>query len=378
MEFLDGEDLHRRIARVGRLSPKRTVQIVRQVASALAATHAKQIVHRDLKPANIYLLQIAGEDDFVKVLDFGISKILDANTKITRGTVLMGTPNYMSPEQAMGMAGEVDHRSDQWSLACIAWECLSGASPFVADSVPAMLYQVVHGDPVPFAAPVAGLPHGVHAVLQRALSKNKEERFPSVIEFAQALENAIQGKPAVVQVTEAVTAPVSAAKTEIYEAVPVDTRDKRPAESLAPIAGGIAWSQDRAGRPKWQWAVAGLGVSVIGLATIFALRPTAKERPRSSPISAPGPAFTLPTSAPTATFEPKQGQVPAPLPPAGAGTLPRGPAPDPEETETAQASPDSNVTTPNADGRARPKKAAAGVRMKNKTTRSERRLIKEL
>jgi len=131
MEFLEGEDLDHRLRRVGRLPATQVVHIVKQVASALAATHAKTIVHRDLKPANIYLLEVAGETDFVKVLDFGISKVRAATTKLTQATSVMGTPNYMSPEQAMGRVDEIDERTDLWALACIAWECLSGAGPFV-------------------------------------------------------------------------------------------------------------------------------------------------------------------------------------------------------------------------------------------------------
>jgi serine/threonine-protein kinase len=125
MEFLEGEDLDHRLRRVGRLPAASVVHITKQVASALAATHAKTIVHRDLKPANIYLLEVAGETDFVKVLDFGISKVRAATTKLTQSTAVMGTPNYMSPEQALGKVDEIDERTDQWALACIAWECLS-------------------------------------------------------------------------------------------------------------------------------------------------------------------------------------------------------------------------------------------------------------
>jgi serine/threonine protein kinase len=135
MEFLEGEDLDHRLRRDRRLDLGRVVHIVRQVASALAATHAKAIVHRDLKPGNIYLLEAAGETDFVKVLDFGISKVRSSSTKLTRTASVMGTPNYMSPEQAKGKVEDIDDRTDQWALACIAWECLAGEGPFVGENV---------------------------------------------------------------------------------------------------------------------------------------------------------------------------------------------------------------------------------------------------
>ena len=126
MEFLEGEDLEHRLRRVRRLPIAEVVHIIKQVASALAATHAKAIVHRDLKPGNIFLLTAAGENDFVKVLDFGISKVRSASTKLTRTSSVMGTPAYMSPEQARGHIEDIDERTDQWALACIVWECLSG------------------------------------------------------------------------------------------------------------------------------------------------------------------------------------------------------------------------------------------------------------
>jgi serine/threonine protein kinase len=109
------------------------------------------------KPGNIYLLEIAGESDFVKVLDFGISKVRSASTKLTRTSSIMGTPNYMSPEQAKGKIEEIDETTDQWALACIAWECLSGEGPFVGENVPSILFQIVH-EPTPSLLPkVAGL-----------------------------------------------------------------------------------------------------------------------------------------------------------------------------------------------------------------------------
>ena len=128
MEFLEGEDLEKRLARVGRLSAPAAIHIIRQVASALSATHAKGIVHRDLKPANVFLLSVEGETDFVKVVDFGISKVRAAGTKLTAALAVMGTPNYMAPEQAEGRIDEIDHRTDQWALACIAYELVGGTA----------------------------------------------------------------------------------------------------------------------------------------------------------------------------------------------------------------------------------------------------------
>ncbi len=193
MEYLEGEDLEHRLMRVGRLPLAHALHLVRQVASALAATHLKGIVHRDLKPANIFLVNAAGETDFVKVLDFGISKVHSSTTKLTHARSTVGTPRYMSPEQARGMANAVDHRADQWALACITWQMLSGLPPFDGEDANAVLYQVCHEPPPPLLPRVPGLPPEVESVLRRALSKSHLERFHSIGEFAHALRCAALG-----------------------------------------------------------------------------------------------------------------------------------------------------------------------------------------
>ncbi len=205
MEYLEGEDLDHRLRRVGRLSIETAVHVVRQVASALNAAHDQGIVHRDLKPGNIFISQIPGEPDFVKVLDFGISKMKAARTQLTSASAVIGTPNYMSPEQASGMVEEIDHRADQWALGCIAWEMLLGRGPFVADDAGALFYQIIHQDPHPLTPRVPGLPADVEPVLRRALNKQPAGRFPSMRDFARAFEAAAFGRSA-----DATPAPVLA------------------------------------------------------------------------------------------------------------------------------------------------------------------------
>ena len=157
MEYLDGEDLDHRLRRVGRLPIEAVVRVVRQVASALNAAHLQGVVHRDLKPANIFLLQAPGETDFVKVLDFGISKVMAAHTRLTNAACAVGTPCYMSPEQATGMFDSIDHHIDQWALGCIAWEMLLGTRPFVGHDATALLSQIVRMEPLPLPPRVPGL-----------------------------------------------------------------------------------------------------------------------------------------------------------------------------------------------------------------------------
>jgi serine/threonine protein kinase len=194
MEFLEGEDLARRLRRMGRLPAPLVGAIVKQTASALAATHARGIVHRDLKPANIFLVGLDdGDDDstdFVKVVDFGISKIKGTALRLTRASVLMGTPSYMAPEQAMGKVDSIDGRTDQWALACIAWEMLTGEEPFTGADLTELLYRVVHADPVAPGGRAALAPE-VEEVLRRALAKKQKLRFPNIAAFARAFADAL-------------------------------------------------------------------------------------------------------------------------------------------------------------------------------------------
>jgi serine/threonine protein kinase len=195
MEYLEGIDLDQRIRRFGRLPLPTVVSITRQAASALAAAHDQGIVHRDLKPANLFLVELPGEPDFVKILDFGISKVRAASTQLTKAKSIIGTPNYMSPEQATGMLDEIDHRTDQWALACIVWEMLSGRAAFASDDMSAIFYQVIHLDPRPLRKRAPEVPLAVEFVLRQALSKDQTQRFPSIMEFANALARAAFEQP---------------------------------------------------------------------------------------------------------------------------------------------------------------------------------------
>jgi serine/threonine-protein kinase len=192
-EYLDGEDLEDRLAREKSLPIARVLSIVSQVSSALLAMHGKGIVHRDLKPANVVLLAIDGTPDFVKVVDFGISKIRMSQTGLTAPATLMGTPEYMSPEQAGGRVEDVDHRSDQWALACMAWRMLSGEAPFVAPHWIALVHRICDEDPSDLRDRAPHVPVAMERVLRRALSKRRASRFPTVRAFARAFEASAGG-----------------------------------------------------------------------------------------------------------------------------------------------------------------------------------------
>lgn len=266
MEYLDGEDLDRRIRRAGSISLQSAVQITRQVASALAVVHAKGIVHRDLKPANVFLVQVPGEPDFIKVLDFGVSKIKAARTKLTRASTMVGTPEYMSPEQASGLVDEIDHRADQWALACIAWEMLSGRAPFTADDANALFYQVINLPPQSLSKQVSDLPPGVEPVLLRALSKRPADRYPSIKEFARAFATVALGKWA-----EMTPAPVDPSAVAAMRELALAS-EMRPAlaETMAATGeSGIDVAADRTREVPFGFRLR-LPIAVWGAAIVFA------------------------------------------------------------------------------------------------------------
>jgi serine/threonine-protein kinase len=194
MELLHGETLADRLDREQVLAPVEATRIVGQIAAALAAAHASSIVHRDLKPANIFLVQAEGAPPFVKLLDFGISKSAVSaaqSQRVTREFDVLGTPDYMAPEQALGRTALVDHRGDQFALAVITYEMLTGCVPFEGDSVMSVLYRVAHAEARPVSELAPHVPPGVDAVIARALEKRPEQRFSSIVEFAAALASAV-------------------------------------------------------------------------------------------------------------------------------------------------------------------------------------------
>jgi len=321
MEFLEGEDLEHRLRRVRRLPTADVVHVIKQVASALAATHAKAIVHRDLKPGNIFLLTAAGENDFVKVLDFGISKVRSASTKLTRTSSVMGTPAYMSPEQAKGHIEDIDDRTDQWARACIAWECLSGEGPFWGENVPSILFQIVHEPPPALGPKVAGLPSQVEDVLLRALAKAKNDRFANVSDFALALERA--GGAAVSTVGVRPEIPARTAQLP----------DPAPAKSttFSNTAGELDLAVAHA-RPKWIWVLAAGAALGLLLVAFLLLRP--------------GPAAKTVVASPPPPVVPASPASPPPAPPAQAEPPAAPPPSVPEiKPESPTASTDTKAET---------------------------------
>ncbi len=193
MEFLEGRDLETRLNEAGPLPLPFAVRVVDAVASALAAAHAHGIVHRDLKPANIFLVTVDGQpDELIKVLDFGISKVRAAGTLLSTPSDVLGTPPYMSPEQARGATHLIDGRTDQFALGAITYRMLTGHDPFTGTDIASLLYQVVHQDPLPLAryVPASWDTRALQAVLDKAMAKDPGQRWPGMLDMARAFEAA--------------------------------------------------------------------------------------------------------------------------------------------------------------------------------------------
>jgi serine/threonine protein kinase len=192
MELLDGRPLSHGMASGTPFEPRAAFRIVDQIAQALEAAHGHGIVHLDLKPDNVILLASEGRDDFVKVIDFGISRAT-WRARLINEPLVTGTPEYMAPEQARGLNEAIDHRADQFSLAALTYTLLTGREPFNGHDPVALLYQVVNEVQQPPSQLAAWLGPGVDAVIAKGMAKATDDRYPSVMAFADALGAAIDG-----------------------------------------------------------------------------------------------------------------------------------------------------------------------------------------
>jgi len=266
MAYVNGPTLEKILESDAPLSGANMLRILRQTALGLDYAHGRGIIHRDIKPANI----MTDEDGAVKITDFGIAKIT-AVTSMTQTRTVVGTPNYMSPEQVQGLA--VDGRSDQFSLAVIAYEILTGERPFQGEHLSTIVYRIVAEQP-PEAHQINGtLTPQIHEVLSRGLAKKPEERYPTCSTFVGALEMACaesRGWKTVAAGGAAAMPTVAVEPPAETQAIPVagsDTieRQRRRPSILAPLLMSVLVVLGVGGVILWQTGMIPAGIIPAGL-----------------------------------------------------------------------------------------------------------------
>ncbi len=257
MEYVAGSTLRDLLASGNKLVPERALEIVDGVLAALAYSHQQGIVHRDIKPANVML---TGAGD-VKVMDFGIARAMDdVGATMTATSAVIGTAQYLSPEQARGE--QVDARSDLYSTGCLLYELLTGRPPFVGDSPVSVAYQHVREDPVPPSRLDPDLPPHVDAIVLKALAKDRSERYQTADEMRRDIAAALAGRP-----VSAVVPPTSAHQTQTAPRTTV-----LPGTTTMPAVEGRRRAQpERNGSGGRAFGYALLGIAVLAVFVIAAL-----------------------------------------------------------------------------------------------------------
>jgi hypothetical protein len=336
MEHLRGHDLADELQRRGALPVTEAVRYLLEASEAIAQAHALRIVHRDLKPANLYLAETPGRPPIIKVLDFGISKVVEPNADaLTKTASVMGTPFYMSPEQLLS-SKNVDERSDIWALGVILYELLAGRPPFVGESVPEIVAQILQNAPAPLRTYRPDVPPGLEAIIARCMQTKPEGRYANVALLSFAL--AEHAEPADRHSATAIARVLGAAPPASLAGTtdPGGHGSTHPgqtsatAQSSRPPAIGTAHNLavSAAGTPgtgsKWPYAVGALAVLVVGGGAAYihsagGSRAAAAATPAVSAVStiAATPAPVVATQ-PTAALAPLPSVDPVPSAPPSA------------------------------------------------------------
>jgi serine/threonine-protein kinase len=338
MEYLTGQTLRERIRECGALPIGLACAITREILAAIAAAHEAGIIHRDLKPENVFLVR-GTRGESIKILDFGISRVVEARGveaaewRLTATGQVMGTPYYMAPEQAAGRS-DIGGAVDVYAAGVILYEMLSGVVPFAAGNYNTIIYKVLAGEYEPLSSRLGGLPVELEAAVHRAMSLEPEARFASADEFAAAVEPFSPGATSSSQRVPLMTDPLASGPRLGF--APTVT----PPSQWRSVAGGtveVATTPDRPPRRRRRWLGALIVVPVLaaGIATALLLvEPGGGDAGRAG--QAAGAAGH--ESEPPGTGEPAARvamPAPAALPAAAATPVPAAATPAPAETAPA-------------------------------------------
>jgi serine/threonine protein kinase len=374
MEYLEGGDLAAWLAERGPVPLEQAVDFVLQACEAIAEAHTLGIVHRDLKPANLFVAKLPGGVRSVKVLDFGISKVTlmsgsaGQSSAATKTSSLMGSPLYMSPEQ-MQSPKDVDSRSDIWAIGVILYEITTGASPFIADTMPELVLKIMSSAPRPPRELVSDFPERFESVILRCLEKDRGKRFQTVGELAVALLpfGPRQSRASVDRISQVMQAagmsasapPLASDRPPPSLSVPAQTGTvanfgrtatglgRRPATILGLIAGavaitGVALFAMRGGSANGATpATPSISVPASEPAALRSVAPPDTQKtvePLAPPEPRPAEAEIAPVAAPSASstavlgspprLSARPAAIPRPVkPPSAASASPRPPKP---------------------------------------------------
>ena len=346
MELVEGQTLQERIREKGPLDPAAALSLLGPVAEALDHAHAAGIIHRDIKPANI-MIQPDGQP---KLMDFGVAHVDDS--VMTATGQIIGSPSYMSPEQVAG--SEVTPRSDVYSLAVVAYEMLTGRSPFQARSITAVIYRVMHDNPPPPRQWNETLPTRYDEVFARALAKDPAERFGSATEFAGALD---------VREFELNLADIVPEDAMPSEPVPAVSTLEGPDEEVLAQTKVLPPPARRRVSPPWG-LLGALGVTLV-VALVIQLRSPSQARAPSLDTSPLPVVSPLPTSSPEAPEAPTAAKATPP------------PAPRPARTSSSPTAAKAEVTVaadPSSSADPEPVTPGAGVVALDETVTPPRRV----
>ena len=252
MRWVAGTDLHKELRNGGRMEPARATAIVNQVAGALDAAHAAGLVHRDVKPANVLL-----SGDHAYLADFGLTRFAGADAHLTTAGHFLGTVDYMAPEQFH--PGPIDARADVYALGCVLFAALTGAPPFLRETVPATMLAHLN-DPPPRGSATPGVSRDFDRVLARALAKSPEDRYPSAGDFGRAALAAAEGR----SVTESERSVARGA------AAPTRKRLWTPEPEPGPDPGPAPVKTYRSRSKRiWAWLAAAGALAAAALALVF-------------------------------------------------------------------------------------------------------------
>ena len=310
MEYVQGTDLKLVMQRQGRFDPKFAVEVVAQIADGLGYAHSKKVVHRDIKPANIIITQ----DKQAKITDFGIARVEASN--LTVEGQLLGTPNYMAPEQIQGKP--VDHRADIFSLGVMFYELLTGEKPFAAPNLTAVTHRIVFEPYPPLEQTAPGLPAAFTQVLDRALAKDPEQRYDRGADMAADLRAIFSEASTGTQATQR--------SGSFLDGVPATAQT--PPDATSPTATSPTFSASTATAP----AVPAVGVSSAGV-PVSADGGTVVSNVAAGGTLVTG-AATAPSAAPTGAFEAPATVQPPPA--AAPAAIPR-PAAQPPAAEVSDS-----------------------------------------